>query len=80
MNEIYKNELTIFLNYFIPSVKLLKNKEEIYTEYMIMTLANYDIMKYEQIRNNCDVIDYVLLNVFKQYDEFLESEYVKRTK
>ena len=47
---------------------------------MIMTLANYDIMKYEQIRNNCDVIDYVLLNVFKQYDEFLESEYVKRTK
>jgi hypothetical protein len=24
MNEIYKNELTIFLNYFIPSVKLLE--------------------------------------------------------
>ena len=76
MKEIYKNELTIFLNYFIPSVKLLKNKEEIYTEYMIMTLANYDIMKYEQIRNNCDVIDYVLLNVFKQYDGFFEREYV----
>lgn len=45
-----------------------------------MTLANYDITKYEQIKNNCDVIDYVLLNVFKQYDGHLESEYIKRTK
>ncbi len=49
-------------------------------EYMIMTLANYDITKFEWIRNNCDMVDYVMYQSFKGYDGHLESEYIKRIK
>jgi hypothetical protein len=47
-------------------------------EYMIYKLCNGDITKKKWIESNMDITDYFEWACFKKYDNYLESEAIRR--
>jgi hypothetical protein len=46
---------------------------------MILSLAEGDITKYDEVKFKFDICDYVIQQCYKKYENYCEQIYMKRT-
>lgn len=63
----------------LSDIVLPKQIEAIEIEWMIYQLCKNDITKKKWVEENLDITDYVEFMCLKKYDNYLESESIKRS-